>query len=379
MRDHFTLGVEEEYLVVDPATGELRSGGRQALDTDRSGIVSGEVQDTLLEIGTPICHDMTELMDRLRERRFQAGAAAAAVDLEVLALGAHPFSGWVGQELSDSARALMLRDQFRHILRVEHISGMHVHVAVPENVDRIALLNTVRAYTPHLLALSCSSPFHAGQATGFASYRTIAWRRYPMSGVAPHFESADEYRAFIDLLLRSKLIPDERTLYWSVRPSPRYPTLEVRVCDVCPRIEDAVAIAALTRAVVVAAAEGLLQPDGASLRPGLQDVVLVENEWIAARDGLDARLVAPEREDGAIPLRTAIVELLDIVRPIADSLGDAEALTGIERILTNGNAADVMRAAHAASGGDMAAVVAWGLRETRAGTGMDRRRGAREA
>jgi glutamate---cysteine ligase / carboxylate-amine ligase len=377
MRQRFTLGVEEEYQLVEPETGELRSGGRRVLDTDRSGVVIGELQDTLLEIGTPVCRSAAELAARLRERRFQASSAAAAAELEVLAIGSHPFSGWKAQELTDTARSRMLQQRFRHLVRLEHICGMHVHVAVPEPFDRIALLNTVRAYTPHLLALSCSSPFHAGEATGFASYRAITWRRFPLTGASPHFGSAGEHRAFMDMLLRSGLIPDERTVYWSVRPSPRYPTLELRVCDVCPRITDAVAIAMLARAVVVAAAENRLVPIAASLSPALQDVVLTENEWIAARDGLDGVLIAPEHPDGCVPLRQAIAELVESVRPIAESLGDAQALRGIATILEQGNGADRLRAQFAATG-DLRAVVAWAVRETRAGTGMDRRGASRE-
>jgi glutamate---cysteine ligase / carboxylate-amine ligase len=376
MRHDFTLGVEEEYLLVEPHTGELKSAGGVVLDADMSGEVAGELQDTLLEIGTPVCRDAGEVAARLRERRFQAGSAAATADLEVLAVGTHPFSGWKAQALTHTPRSLMLRERFRHLVRLEHIGGMHVHVCVPQPYDRIALLNTVRAFTPHLLALSCSSPFHAGEDTGFCSYRAVTWRRFPLSGASPHFASAAEHDAFMQTLLRSGLIPDERTVYWSVRPSPRYPTLEIRVCDVCPDLADAVAIAALARATVVAAAEGLLTPLGSSLAPALQHVVLTDNEWIAARDGLDARLVAPEHPDGALPVRRAIAELVDAVAPITDALGDADALRRIASILEKGNAAEQMRAEYGRTG-ELRAVVDWGVRRTRAGTGMDRRRAER--
>src|SRR5690606_21056514 len=341
MRELFTLGVEEEYLLVDPATGELRSAGAGVLETDRSGEVIGEAQETLVEIGTPVCHDGAELMERLRERRFQAGAAAAAADLDLLALGTHPISGWKGHELAKSERSAMLQERFRHIVRLDHICGMHVHVAVPDSFDRIAVMNRLRAWTPHLLALAASSPFHAGEDTGYASIRTMMWRRYPLSGVPPHFASQEEHRHFMDTLLRSGMIPDERTVswpgrpvrrrryplsggppqfasqeehrhfmdtlrrsgmipdertvYWSSRPSPRYPTIELRVCDVCPSIGDAVAIAVLARSLVITAAEERLPDPAAALPDSLHDVILRENEWTAARDGLDAELVAPDR------------------------------------------------------------------------------------
>jgi len=377
MREQFTLGVEEEYLLVDPATGELRSEGAVVLETDRSGAVIGEAQQTLVEIGTPVVHGGAELMERLRERRFQAAAAAAAVDLDLLALGTHPISGWKGHELTQSERSLMLHERFRHIVRLDHICGMHVHIAVPERFDRVILMNRVRAWTPHLLALAASSPFHAGEDTGFASIRTMMWRRYPLSGAPPYFTSAEQHRQFMDTLIRSGMIPDERTVYWSLRPSPRYPTLELRVCDVCPSIGDAVAIAVLSRALVIAAAENVLPDPSDVLADPLHDVIVRENEWTAARDGLDAELVAPDRPGARMSLRASLHELLELVTPIAESLGDAEALGGIGTILTRGSAAQRQRALHA-NDRDLLSVLRWAVEETRAGIGMDRRASRRD-
>jgi glutamate---cysteine ligase / carboxylate-amine ligase len=377
MRERFTLGVEEEYLLVEPESGELRSAGARVLAGDRTGEVTGEMQDTLVEIGTPVCRNVADLAPRLAERRFQAASAAASEDLDLLAVGSHPFSGWKAHHLSRAKRPTMLYERFRHLVRQEHICGMHVHVCVPDEFDRVALLDAVRAYSPHLLALSCSSPFHAGEDTGFDSYRSVTWRRFPLSGATPRFGSDRQYAEFMDVLMRGGLIPDQRTVYWSVRPSPRYPTLELRVCDVCPRLADAVAIAALARAIVVAAAEGLLDAPGSSLPPALQDVVLNENEWLAGRDGLDARLVAPEHPDGAVTVRAAIADLLETVRPIAESLGDGEALAHVAAIAAEGNAAGRMRERFADSGA-LDEVVAWAVRETAVGTGMDRRRAGRE-
>ena len=378
MREQFTIGVEEEYQLVDPETGELRSRGGRVRAGDRSGAVEGEVHDTMLEIGTPICHNAAEIAACLRQRRFQAGAAAAGEDLEIMAAGTHPFSGWKEQSLTDAERPRLLSERFRQILRQEHIWGMHVHVAIPEEIDRAAVMNVVRGYTPHLLALSCSSPFHAGEDTGFASFRAVAWRRFPFAGAPPRFESEREYQAFLEMLVEAGTIPDRRTVYWSVRPSSRYPTLELRMCDACPRLGDAVAIAALCRAVVVAAAEQRLEPIGHSLTPSLQDVVLNENEWLAARDGLDARLIAPEANGRSGVVRDTISRILETVEPVLESLGDAEAASGIRTILERGNAAERMRARFGEDS-DLPGLVDWTVQETRAGTGMDRRQQRREA
>lgn len=366
------MGVEEEYQLVDSTAGELRSSASVVRRADRTGEVEGEVQDTMLEIGTPICHNAEDVTARLRERRFQASAAAATEELDIVAAGIHPFSVSMYHKLTDAERPRMLSGLFRQLLRQQHIWGMHVHVAVPEEIDRAVLMNTVRSYTPHLLGLACSSPFSVGEDTGFSSFRAITWRGFPFAGIPPRFESYEEYCAYLELVVRSGIIKDERTVYWSVRPSSRYPTIELRMCDACPRIADAAAIAAFGRALVIAAAEGRLEPIGSSLSPSLQDETLNENEWITARDGLDATLIAPERESGGIPLREAISRLLERVEPILDEVGDSSAAAGVRRILESGNGAERMRKRYSESG-DMGDVVNWLIRETRLGTGIDRR------
>ncbi|HUE96093.1 MAG TPA: YbdK family carboxylate-amine ligase [Longimicrobiaceae bacterium] len=377
LRAQFTIGVEEEYQLVAPGTGELRNQSGRVKRADRTGEVTEEVQDTMLEIGTPICLDAAEVAARLRERRFQAAAAAASEDLEILAAGTHPFSSWEVQGLTVGARPRMLAGLFGQLLRQQSIWGLHVHVAIPPELDRVALMNTVRTYGAHLLALSCSSPFHLGTDSGFDSFRTVTWRGFPFVGVPPRFESGEEFRDYVDLLLMAGTIPDARTLYWSVRPSSRYPTLELRMCDACPRVAEAVAIAALARAIVVASAFGALYPLGASLSPSLQDEVLRENEWLAARDGLDAVLISPENRRRRLPIRAAIDELLGKVTPVAEQLGDADALRPISTILAEGNAADRIRE-HASRGRSLPQIVDWLVQETRAGTGLDRRATSRE-
>ena len=179
----------------------------------------------------------------------------------------------------------MLAGVFRQLLLQESIWGMHVHVAMPPHLDRVTVMNTVRTYGAHLLALSCSSPFHLGVDTGFASFRTTVWRGYPFVGVPPRFDSSAEYRAYVDLLLEVGTIPDERTLYWSVRPSARYPTLELRICDMCTRVEDAVGIAALFRCLVRMLVR---RPEIGRARSSMTRLLIEENRWLAKRYGAQA-------------------------------------------------------------------------------------------
>jgi glutamate---cysteine ligase / carboxylate-amine ligase len=375
MRELFTLGVEEEYQLVDPSTLELAGRATEVLAADLSGAVEGEAHETMLEIGTPASRSADEVAEALRQRRFQAGAAAAAEDLEIVAVAAHPFSRHEHAE-SEAERPRMLRQLFRRIMRQEHISGMHVHVAVPDGIDRALVMDRLRPYSPHLIALSASSPFLLGEDTGFCSFRTISWRRFPFTGVPPRFRSEAEYDAFMGTLIGSGAIPDARTVYWSLRPSPRYPTVELRMCDICPRMEDAVSIAALIRCMVVAAAEDRLEAIGPSLAAPLQDEMLRMNEWIGARDGLHASLIAPGEAGDRLPMTDAVTRLVDAMLPIAESLGDGVAVERVGEILARGNGADRMRELHARTG-SLLDVVDWLVQETRAGSGIDRRRESR--
>lgn len=377
MPAEFTIGVEEEYQLVDRATGALRSAASSVRAADQSGELVGEVQESQVEIGTPICATAAEAAEALRQLRFQASSAAAARELDILSMGIHPFSGWQDQHMSIEERPKLIANLFGQLIRQQHTCGLHVHVCVPAKHDRVRLMNVVREYIPHFLALSCSSPLYMGADTGFASFRATAWRNYPFSGAPPRFESADEYDRYIGMLIRTGAIPDGKTVYWSVRPSSRFPTIELRTCDACPRLSEAVAIAALTRAVVAAAAEGVLRETTSPLSTGLRESLLKENEWYAARDGLDARLIDPAAPDEGRPLRGLIAELLERVRPVAEGLGDGDALQPIEDVLAQGNAADRIRARRA-EGMEMESLVGWLVEETRVGTGIDRRADLRE-
>jgi glutamate---cysteine ligase / carboxylate-amine ligase len=370
----FTVGVEEEYQLVDPATGALRSSGRAVLDVDWSGEIRRELQESTIEIGTCVCRTASSADAELRRLRLQAAAAAAAEDLEIVAAGVHPFSGWRGHQRSEGPRYEHIAQKYGRLARDEHIFGMHVHVAVPDRLERIPLLNVVRHFVPHLIALSCSSPYFEGEDSGFASYRMVLWRRWPGAGLPPRLCSDAEYRRYIDAQLKAGVLEDERSVYWMIRLHPVYPTLEFRMFDVCPRVEDASAIAGLTRTLVAAAAEGhLVEADLAGLTEATRDAILADDVWRAARYSLDARLVTPAAASGWTPIRDAVSDLLDRVRGIAESLDEAGSLEGIARILDRGSAADRIRRVRE-EGADMHGVVRWLATETVAGVGMDRRR-----
>jgi glutamate---cysteine ligase / carboxylate-amine ligase len=374
----FTVGIEEEYQLIDPHTGDLRSSSRAVRGSDWSGDIRKELQESTIEIGTAVSSTSGEALSELRRLRAQAATAAAVEDLTIAAAGLHPFSEWRGHEMTAGMRYAQMAHLYGRIARDEHNFGMHIHVAPGAGVDRIEVLNAVRRYVPHLLALSCSSPYFEAEDTGYASYRMVLWRRWPGAGVPPRLRSESEYRDFIDMQLRTGVLQDERSVYWMIRPHPEYPTLEFRMCDVCPALEDSAAIAGLTRTLVAAAVEGLLkQQDVGALSGGAWDALLSDDCWRVTRYGLDARLMVPDGRAGGDRASTAIEALLDHVQPVAAAIGELDALAGVSRILTRGNGATRMRAAYGATG-DLKLLTRWLAAETLVGAGMDRRSAQRE-
>lgn len=374
----FTIGVEEEYQLVDPANGALRSSATAVRADDWTGELVAELQETTIEIATPVCGSASDAAAHLQRLRFQADTVAGSQGLAIVAAGLHPFSSWEGHLRPALERYQAIEARYGRIARDEHIFGMHVHVGVPEGMDRIGLMNEVRHYLPHLLALSASSPFMEGADTGFASFRTIMWRRWPNSGIPPYFESQAEFDRFVQLLLDSGTMADPWNLYWSLRPHPKFPTIEFRVTDVCPNVRDAAAITALARAIVHSVATGALEPAvPGHMSPVLEQELLRINEWRTARDGLSARIIDTRRGGGHESARSALRRLLDVVGRSAEELGDTEALSHVETILERGSAADRMRRCHEEFG-SMKDVVAWLIRESMVGTGLDRRGAQRD-
>lgn len=373
----FTVGIEEEYQLVDPRTGALRDHASVLRGEDWTGEISPELQESTIEIGTPVCSTAADAGEHLRRLRFQSSTVAQAQGVGIVAAGLHPFARWQGHRRPALERYSSIEARYGRIAKDEHIFGMHVHVAVPDDVDRLRVTNITRHYLPHLLALSCSSAFFEGGDTGFASFRTIMWRRWPNSGAPPRFASTAEFDRFVDLLLDAGVMADKGNIYWSLRPHARYPTVEFRVTDVCPNVRDAEAIAALCRALVYAAATGVLDDAGADMGAVLEQELIRVNEWRVARDGLGARVIDATNGREHLPVRTAIRRLVDRVARCADDLGDSAALTHVETILERGNASERMRRQYQ-DGASLEDLVRWLVDETLVGTGLDRRVGQRE-
>lgn len=370
--EDFTVGVEEEYQLVDAGTGQLRSRARYLIAGDWAGELKPEMQEHTVEVETRVCAGTHCVRDDLARLRFTAAVAAEAQGLRIVAAGTHPLSPAEGHVFNPAPVYQELREEYRRLAESQAIFGMHVHVGVPGGVDRARLSNRVRLHLPLLLALSASSPFFAGQDTGHASYRSVLWRRWPRTGAPPRFGSDQEYAALVKWLVESERIDAPGRLYWEMRPHHVYPTIEARIADCTPRLVDAVAIAALLRAIVAGAVEGVLRDS--PLSDALVQTLLSDNGWRASRYGTQAVFADVESAEPRTISAGAWVERLgERLGGVAAALGDGEELEALEGVMERGCAAFAIREQAELMDGDLGRVALWLADETVVGAGMDRR------
>lgn len=360
-----TLGIEEEYQVVDPETGELASFAWEAVDDER--IVPGQVKPELLtsmvEIGTGVCDTPRRAGRELRQLRRKLAGMAGDRGLALAAAGTHPSSSWEEQEITPQERYLGLATDYQDVARRLLIFGMHVHVGVSGDELRVEAMNAARYFMPHILALTTSSPFWRGRETGLQSYRTAVWSQFPRSGVPPVFSTWDDYANLRDELVQTGCIEDASKIYWDVRPHHEFGTLEFRFPDVCTRVEDAICVAALLQAVV--ARLWRLRRDNLSFRIYPAELIQ-ENMWRAARYGIEGQLVDFGKGE-EVPVPELIRELVEeFLADVVDALGTREEVTHAYEILDRGTSAERQLAVYAETG-SLAAVVDDLVRTTLAG------------
>ncbi len=336
-----TLGVEEEYHLVDPNTGELVSATEPFA---KNAYVQGEVQASQLEIGTPVCRTLTELRAELVKARQAANDVAAQLGAAILATGTHPFARWQDLKRVASPRYDALADRFGAVANRQNICGLHVHVGVPDLAIALVIMNRSRPYVPVLAALTSSSPFQEGVDTGFASFRTMWWAMWPTSGAPPLLPSVEAYEQVVADLTAGGIIDDASTLYWDVRPSIRYPTLEFRAADVCPDVDDAVLYAVLVRSLVRTLARELERDV-----PQFSDATITAARWRAARDGIRGDLCDP-MSGAALPAALVIRRVVAQLEPDLREHGEFDAVSRLlTRVLDRGTSADLQRSQFASS------------------------------
>jgi glutamate---cysteine ligase / carboxylate-amine ligase len=365
MAHAFTIGVEEEFQIIDPDTCELRSHVSELLTAGAPALgdqIKRELHQSIVEVGTRICGSVDELEAEVCRIRRELSQSAESVGLRIAAAGTHPFSRWKDQILSPGERYENIVEELQQLARSLLIFGLHIHVAVPDKASTIELLNEARYFLPHLLALSTSSPFWQGRDTGLKSYRTAVFRRFPRSGIPDEFGSWSEYEEYLNTLVELHCIDDGKKVWWDLRPHPLFGTLEFRICDVPTSPRVTIALAALAQALVVK----LYRLRRSNLGFRIYSRAFVEeNKWRAARYGLDGRLIDfGKRQE--VPMRELTLELLEFVDDVVDELGSRKALSYIQQVLAEGTSADRQLAVYRETG-DLRAVVRWLIEETRAG------------
>jgi carboxylate-amine ligase len=360
-----TIGIEEEYQIIDPETRELRSYITEILHDDHLvlGEIKPELHQSIVEIGTRVCQTPAEAGAELRRLRGMVIGLAARKDLRVAAAGTHPFTHWMTQEITPLERYMGVKADMQELAQQLLIFGTHVHIGIDDREFLIDAMNVSRYFMPHLLCLASSSPFWQGRNTGLKSYRTVVFRNFPRTGVPRIMRGWADYQYLMDTLVRTRCIPDGSKIYWDVRPHHIYPTLEFRFLDVCTRVEEAVCIAAILQAII--AKLWKLRRDNMTFRVYPPDLI-EENKWRSVRYGLDGRLLDLGKQ-AEVPARDLIRELIEwFIGDVVDELGSRAEVEYAYRILEEGASADRQIATFERTG-DLKAVVDQLVRETAEG------------
>jgi carboxylate-amine ligase len=340
--DPYTLGVEEEYQLLDGRTLDLVQHIETMLDAvsghELEERINAELMQSVIEITTPVCRTVADVHQALLELRGYVTEVARSKGLRVGSAGTHPFSLFERQRITAKDRYRALIDQMQYIARRELIFGMHVHVAVDDPEKAIKVVNGLLPQLGPLLALSASSPFWRGEPTGLASSRQMVFSAFPRSGPPPRFRDYADYAEVVGQLERSGCIPDYTSIWWDIRLHPRLGTVEIRICDAVTRVEDAVSIAAYCQALVKKLSE---QYDAGEEIPSYHRILTSENKWLAARYGLEAPVMdlASGRRN-RIPVARLVRRTLDEISPHARELGSERELEGVREILSRGSSAD---------------------------------------
>lgn len=338
-RPEFTIGIEEEYLVVDRETRDLIKSPPDVIWKELENILGSQVTPEFLkaqiEVGTRVCSTVAEAREDLTRMRRGLSEVVNEYGAAIIASSTHPFANWSEQETTDDPRYRSLAADYQQVARQLVICGMHVHVGIGDPHLRIDLMNQVRYMLPHMLALSTSSPFWAGQPTGLLAYRLVIFQNLPRTGVPEEFASWGEYERTVEILVNAGLIEDASKLWWDIRPSSRYPTLEMRVSDICTRLEDAMTVAALYQCLL-----GFLY----RLRRENQrwrtysPMMIEENLWRAQRYGVDGSLVDFGRGE-LVRYSDLIEEFIELLAQDATEFGVREELRHARTIASEGTSA----------------------------------------
>jgi carboxylate-amine ligase len=339
MFEQYTLGIEEEFQIVDPHTRELKSHVSEILDEGKLLLgekVKPEMIQSMIEVGTGVCANIQEAREDITKLRCIISSLARKKGMEIAAASTHPFSKWSDQKIFDDERYEFLVQELQMVARSLLIFGVHVHVGIKDLDRRIHIMNAARYFLPHVLAMTTSSPFWLGFNTGLKSYRSEVFKKFPRTDIPDHFESHQQFQSYIDLLVKMNCMDDAKKIWWDVRPHPYFPTLEFRICDIPTRVDDTIAVAALFQAIV-AKLDTLIDKNlGFRL---YHRRLIQENKWRAVRYGLDGKLLDLGKQK-EVPVKDLIRELLDFIDDVVDELDSRKEIEHIHTILERGTSAD---------------------------------------
>lgn len=361
----FTLGIEEEYMVVHPETRELSSHDQKIVETAGRLLddqVKAEMHQAVVEVGTGICANIDEARNDLSKLRKAVSDIAIDQGLRIAAAGTHPFSHWSTQLITPNPRYDEIVNELQEAARSNLIFGLHVHVGIEDKNMAMHIANSVRYFLPHVYALSSNSPFWEGRNTGFKSFRSKVFDKFPRTGIPDFFNTYEDFISYVNLLVKTGCIDNAKKIWWDLRVHPFFPTIEFRICDVPTRIDETIAIAAIFQALVAK----LYKLRSANLNfMNYTRALINENKWRAGRYGIDGKMIDFGKEE-EVRTRSLILELLDFIDDVIDDLGSRKEIEYVHKILEEGTGADRQLKVYEETG-DLVKVVDFVIEETISG------------
>lgn len=361
----FTLGIEEEFQVIDPVTRELRSHMHQIVEGGKIVLkeqVKAEMHQSVVEVGTNICKDISQARVEVTYLRKMVADLASKQGLVIAAAGTHPFSKWQDQLITEHPRYHEIVNEMQDAARSNLIFGLHVHVGIDDRETGIKLMNQARYFLPHIFALSTNSPFWEGRNTGFKSFRTKVFDKFPRTGIPDEFNSASEYDDYIKLLVKTKCMDNAKKVWWDIRVHPFFNTIEFRICDIPMRIEETISLAAVMQAIIAKLYK--LMQSNLSFRI-YSRALINENKWRASRYGIEGKMIDFGKET-EVDTQLLIQEILEFVDDVVDDLGCRKEVNNIKILMKTGTGADRQLAVFQTTK-DLKAVVDYIVGETNIG------------
>ncbi len=362
---NFTLGIEEEFQILDSDTLMLRSHMSKILEGGKVFLqerIKEEMHQAVVEMGTNVCENIDQARDEVSYLRQQVIQLADNEGMKVAAAGTHPFSHWRDQLITPTPRYDALIEEMKDVARSNLIFGMHVHVGIPDREEGLQIMNVARYFLPHLYALSTNSPFWEARDTGFKSFRSKIFDKFPRTGIPPYFSSVAEYDNFVEILVKTNCIDNGKKIWWDIRLHPFFPTVEFRICDMAMTVDEVICLAAVMQCIIAKLHK--LQKQNLTFRT-YRRVLINENKWRAARWGIEAKLIDFGKKE-EVSFTVLINELLEFIDDVVDELGCRKEVNFVHNMIQQGSGADRQLAVFEETG-DLKEVVRYIVGETAKG------------